>query len=310
MMIYLLFIAAILGSFFASPACAGTLCSFKQVATLPLTDTDYTISTTGQIENNDLSFLIDTGSEGGLLTPEALKRFSLSSHSTLKTIIAGSDGSNHIVPNLTVHSLTIGTLHLSDKVFPIGELPGTPLLHPPLLGLIGMDILGHYDLDFDLPHNMLTLWQVHLQSQLCARPPYWPEKNSRKAIKTLTTKHETNRFMIPFILDGHTGLALVDSGARSHILSLSFAHKIGLKDEELAQDPGGYSAGINSKERRYQWHKFRQLRIGDEVNNNPILTISHMENHVDMLLGADWFKTHHVWISGETGQIYTYRLDP
>ncbi|MDF7678885.1 retroviral-like aspartic protease family protein [Acetobacteraceae bacterium ESL0709] len=290
----------------APPAKAGTLCQFQHVATIALHNNDYTISTQGIINGHNLSFLVDTGSEGSLLTPEALTLFDLVPDPLLKTIISGPDGKGHVVPGTTVSSLMVGGLHLDNVIFPVGEIPGAPLLHPPLLGLIGMDVLGRYDLDFDLPHNRLSFWEVRSDSLLCKHPPDWSGLTPVTTIRSLDARREGRRFMIPFMLDGHKGTALLDSGARSHIVSLSFVHKIGLSDEALAQDPGGYSAGIGSRERRYQWHKFQQLRIGHEVTNTPTLTIAPMDSHADMLLGADWFTTHHIWISNADGQIYLH----
>ncbi|QHI96111.1 hypothetical protein GT348_07560 [Aristophania vespae] len=295
---------------------AKSLCTFEHIATIPLTETGYTISLQAHLEGHPLSLIVDTGSEGSLLTPEALIRLRLTPDNSFKTLISGSDGRGQIVPNVTIKTLEMGNLLLSNLSFPVGALPGAPLIRPAISGLIGMNLLGNYDLDFDLPHHQLTLYHIQLGSMLCKRPPAWQEsemsganksnKQNSGKIKTLHTQVIARRYMIPFILDGHKGTALLDSGAHSHIVSLSFAHKLGLNEERLAQDPGGYSASIATPEKRYYWHQFSELKIGDEVRKKPTLTVAPLKEHADMLLGADWFQTHRVWISKATERVYIH----
>lgn len=290
---------------------ASSLCSVTHIASLTLRNTGYTLTLSANINGKNLSLVLDTGAEGSLLTAHALAGLDLQPDNTRHAALIGVDGRRHNVPLIAVDDLSF---HNSDKhlislgryFFPLGELPGIPMITPPILGLLGMDILGQYDLDIDLPHQRLALWQVALGSFMCHTPPYWNDKTH--PVQSLTPQIHNRRFIIPFTLDGHQGTALIDTGARSHILSTGFAHKMGINDDELAHDPGGLSGSIASgqhyHERPYYWHHFHLLQIGTENDHNPTLTVAPLQTEVDMLLGADWLTTHRVWLSPTAKKIF------
>lgn len=243
--------------------------------------------------------MVDTGSEGSLLTPEVPERFSLRTDPQHTTLIISSDGHHHIVPNAFVQRLTLDSVHFDNLTFPLGVLPAFPTITPPLLGLIGMNLLSAYDLEMDLSNHQLTLWDVKLNSVMCRQPPQW-----KNLWLSLSAQRRNGRFMVPFTLDEHLGTALVDSGARSFILSADFTHKLGITQMQLGHDPGGQAEGLGMKKYHYYWHRFHHLRIGTENWPNPTLTVAPLHDHADLLLGAEWFQTHHLWLSSATGQIF------
>ena len=277
-----------------------TTCRQTHITTLPLKETGYYLTTVAQIHGRSLSMIVDTGSEGSLLTPDAIGRLHLTPNEEDATIISGPDGRGHVVPTIQLAAITLGQLTYRHPVLPLGALPGFPAIQPPVLGLIGMDLLGHYDLDLDLPHHKLSLWDIRSSSILCRHPPFWSTPGQR-----LTSQRIRNRFFIPFTLDGQKGLALIDSGARSHIISRDFVHKLGITKEELDRDPGGTSAGIGDREHRYHWHRFNRLTLGSQTQLHPVLTVTSLHEQADMLLGADWLIHHQLWLSaGPEGAVF------
>ncbi|MCX5618973.1 retroviral-like aspartic protease family protein [Bombella pollinis] len=278
----------------------GPACRQRHLTTITLQETGYYLTSVAQIHGRSLSMIIDTGSEGSLLTPEAISQLHLTPNAEEATIISGADGRGHVVPTIELASLTLGHVTFHQPIMPLGALPAFPAIQPPVLGLIGMDLLGHYDIDLDLPHHKLSLWEIQTHSMLCQQPPFWPYQSQR-----LTAGRVRGRFFIPFTLDGQHGVALIDSGARSHIISKEFVYKLGITKDDLAQDPGGVSAGIGDKEHRYHWHRFGRLTLGGQTQLHPVLTVTSLHEQADMLLGADWLMHHHLWLSaGAEGAVF------
>ncbi|MXV45065.1 hypothetical protein GS501_08435 [Saccharibacter sp. 17.LH.SD] len=278
---------------------ASSSCHMEKAAVLPLRETGYTLSIPTRLEGAPLSLMIDTGSEGSLLTPEALVKFKLATIPGHNTLIAGPDGHPHLVPIALVQTLKLGPIHFSNVPFPLGTLPKFPNINPPLLGIIGMNLLGGYDLDIDLPRHTLTLWDVQIHSLMCQQPPAW-----RHLWLNLPAQRHHGRFIVPFSLDGHAGKALIDSGSRSHVISRTFVHMLGITDEQLTHDPGGEITGLIGNEHQYRWHRFHHLEIGTESWPAPTLTVATLHEQADMLLGAEWFQTHHIWLSAATGHVF------
>ncbi|TPW35185.1 hypothetical protein E3203_06905 [Oecophyllibacter saccharovorans] len=299
-----------------------SLCRMQEVARLPLRLTGYSLTTPALLDGGPLSMIVDTGSQGGLLTPEAAMRFHLVPDPQARVVIAGPDGRGHEVPVMLVPSLQLEHLRLTDVGFPLGNLPGVPKIRPPVQGLLGMNVLGIFDVELDLPHHQLNLWDVRRGSAICPSPPPWPGRVGAGWTE-LPARVSGGRFFIPFTLDGRRGVALLDSGARSHILSRGFAHRLGVSADVLARDPGGVSGGVNTASTTneaadparalneanvYRWHRFHRLSVAGQTRLDPVLTVAPLHDQADLLLGADWFATHRVWLSTDTpngeGRIY------
>ena len=68
--------------------------------------------------------------------------------------------------------------------------------------------------------------------------------------------------------------------------------------------PAASPAASRGRESVYHWHRFRSLAVGGERVAGPVLTVAPLAEDVDMLLGADWFAAHVVWLSYSTGFVF------
>ncbi|EHH67841.1 retroviral-like aspartic protease family protein [Gluconobacter morbifer] len=278
---------------------AAPVCQTRQAVTLPLRDDGGYLSVPATVEGRDVSLIVDTGSEGSLMTPRGVALLRLPADPAHRTMMLGPNGGPRLVPNVRIRELRLGTLDLGSGTMAVGALPGSPTIQPPILGLLGADVLADYDVEFDVPRHRLILWTVRAGSDVCRPPPLWSGK-----WLSVATKQESGRLTVPFTLDGATGTALLDSGARSHIVSTDFAHRLGLTDEQLGRDPGGVTAGVDLNERRYHWHHFQRFDMGGMVWSHPVLTVAPVHDQADMLLGADWFARHDIWLSYATNHVF------
>lgn len=281
-------------------------CLPERIAVLPLHNDGLFLNAPVVLDGRQARFILDTGSEGSLITPEAATALHLTPDPAHATIIQGPNGRGQLAPNMLIRALSLGTIPFGLRSIPLGALPGLPDLTPPIAGLMGVDLLQNFDVEFDVPHQRLTLWRSAEQGARCIAAPSWPV-----GYTTLLTRHDGTRLSVSFTLDGHEGTALIDSGARSHILSRRFAHRMGITDDILRKDEGGVTSGVDLNARWYHWHRFHTLHLeeetpatGNPVWKDPVLTVSDMRENVDMLLGADWFAQHDVWISFSASKVW------
>ncbi|MGI4959858.1 MAG: aspartyl protease family protein [Janthinobacterium lividum] len=282
----------------AMPA-SGQSCQRGAVATTLLRDDDGFITMSVGIGGRAASMLVDTGSDGGLFTELGADRLLLARDPSRRTVMQGTGGTGRTVPNVFYSDLAIGGWHLPGGSMPVGGLPGMPVVTPPVAGLIGADVLSQFDVEFDLQRHRIVFWRIRSASLLCLPPPAWDG-----AFDTIPLDRHGNRLTFAAKLNGVAITALVDTGARSRILSRRAAARLGVDADRLDGDPGGITAGVDLHETSYHWHRFKTLTIGGETQRRPVLTVAPLDEQADLLLGADWFAIHDVWISYATNRMF------
>lgn len=280
-----------------APSCAPVL-----LARLTLRDDGGYLSVPALVAGRPFSLLVDTGAEGGLIDGAVAAALALPVDMQRRTILQGTGGGGAVVPDIVIPDLRLGTartglLALGALSVPVGALPGQPMIVPPVAGLLGSDVLARFDVEFDGPGGRLSLWRAPAGG--CTPAPAW-----RGAYTELPAARLGQRLTVTVVLDGVRLTALVDSGARSRILSQAAAARLGVTADRLAVDPGGEASGVDGRPVLYHWHRFGSLRVGEGVERAPVLTVLPLHEPVDMLLGADWFARHAVWLSYGAGRVF------
>ncbi|BCI66873.1 retropepsin-like aspartic protease [Acetobacter aceti] len=292
---------------FAASAVFAAPCPLTPIMEAPLRNDLGFLSAPVTVAGRTVSFIVDTGSEGSLISPWFARFMKLPEDPNALTHVSGTGGSGGVVPNVIIPSLQVGSTGFGPVSMPLGFLPSRPNITPPVEGLLGGDVLAQDVLEIDAPHGRVAMWNAPgCKTDACSvEPPSLPGVEWQ----SLEAEKRGHRIVLHVQLDGHELTALLDSGARSRILSRRTAEAMGLTEEQLATDPGGTTAGVDGKESVYRWHKFHSLTIGQETEHNPVLTVSPVsEQSVDMLLGSDWFAAHHVWIFYRQGRIFAAKI--
>lgn len=282
-----------------TPVAAQSVCHHERIARIPLHDDEGFLNIPVQVNRNAARMIVDTGSEGSLLSPDAAERFHVLLDPSVHTLMQGTGGVGHMVPNGVVRSLMLGDVEAGPVSMPVGDLPGKPATQPPVEGLVGGDLLSHYDVEFNVAEGWLSFWSVKSGSAACAGPADW-----HVIYRAVPLQSAGRRVVVQVLLDGKPLRALVDSGARSRILSEKAAERLGVTASILAADPGGLTSGVDGHRQVYHWHRFQTFQIGQEQEKAPVLTVAPLHDSMDMLLGSDWFAAHRVWISYQTGTLY------
>ena len=272
-------------------------CLREQVAQLPLRDDFGFLSVPARMGGVPMRLMLDTGSDAGLITPPAARALGLVG--TARVRLEGADDGSSALPVVHAGTISLGALILRDVRLPVGALPAAPVLSPPVVGFLGGDVLSGFDLDIDVPHDRLGLWRVRPDSLACAPPPAW-----QGAFRTVALQAHGDRLSLMVSLDGHRLIALLDTGARSRLVSAAVAKRLGVAARTLAAEPGGVASGVGLSAQSYHWHRFQKLVIDGEVERRPVLTVAPLPGRFDMLLGTDWLARREVWVSYATRQMF------
>ncbi len=291
-------VAALAWALLGAPA-SGQTCLQRLQASAPLRDDDGFLSLPAMIDGRPVSLLVDTGSDNGMLTKAGAARLGLRRNPGRRVVLQGTGGDGPSAAVAAYPNLQVGGLLLPGGSLPVGVLPGMPVLSPSIAGLIGADLLSRYDVELDLPRHRIGLWTTTAGSAACTGPPGW-----RPPFDSIPLTRLGDRMALVVRLDGQPISALLDTGARSRILSTRAAARLGVDANRLGLDPGGVTAGIDLHESVYHWHRFRSLLIGSETFDQPILTVAPLDERVDLLLGADWFAGRDIWIDWSTNRLF------
>lgn len=271
---------------------------------------------------------VDTGDNISVLTEGVVNKLGLD-HEPVNVALVGVNGTYSNTAG-RVKSFTLGNLHASNVDFMIsknfdGEDDQKKDDSDTVAGLLGADVLGNYDVEFDFGGNKLTLLSPdHCRGKVI----YWPAAAVAAVPITVTRGGDIS---FPVTLDGKAVNATLDTGASTSVVNLSFAeNNFGL----TPTSPGVTSAGTMNKTHGsavLSTH-FKTLTFGDDttgsltvanpgadlvanfMGNSDVQGSSHTGTKLpskqqtmklpDMLLGMNVLRHLHVYIAYGEGMLY------
>lgn len=179
-------------------------------------------------------------------------------------------------------------------------------------GLLGQNILGIADVEYDLPHGAVRL----MKTTNCegTNLAYWA---GNKPITELKLEGQAIGLLRPHtiatvVLNGVKIRALFDSGAPNSLLSLSVAKRIGITPQSPGVEFVGQGSGLGTRTVPTWLATFDKIDIGGEAISHPKIEFAQIDfENADMLIGADFFLTHRMFVSNATRKMFvTYEGGP
>ncbi|MHC9419411.1 aspartyl protease family protein [Sphingomonas citri] len=179
-------------------------------------------------------------------------------------------------------------------------------------GLLGQNILGLAEVEYDLPHGMVRL----MRTSGCGKVnlAYWA---GDKPVTTLTLERpEVGPFkphtVARVTIDGTSLRALFDTGASESMLTRAAARRIGVTPDTPGVEVTGPGFGLGQRGVAAWWATFGSIEIGGEVIKRPRIATEDVDlTQADMLIGVDFFLTHRLLVSNATRTMYvTYDGGP
>lgn len=251
-----------------------------------------------------LPFVLDTGADRSMVSDAGIARAGITRDKWAASWVRGISGYERH-PNADPDSVSLGGLALHrhtlarDTTLAVGPLPQGGMANRGLVGLLGTDFLGAFDLDLDLPHLRVTLYRVDGCS---GRFVPWPA--GYQTIAASQPIHDV--LILPIALDGVSLHAQIDSGSSITLLTATGISRVGLAPPALSQDAASTVNGVGRFAVTMRRHTFTSLRVGDETMAAPVLWVADVRvlPIVNMLLGGVWLRQHRVWLSFATNQVF------
>jgi predicted aspartyl protease len=275
-------------------------CRVDRQAVLPMELRNGAVIIPAKIAGQPASLMLDTGSEGGVMTQRGAERLKLANDPRGKTTIIGTSGA--IKANrVMLRDLEIGGIQFPPHAVPVASLARPGEDERPFDGLIGAEILSFFDVDIDFPKRQITLYDV----QNCSGN-FLPWTSPYTTVKLNKTRG--NLMVLPVALEGHPTTALFDTGANRGRVNRRAAHAAGVTQAAMADDAPAFELGVGGNVVPSAMHLFSELRIGGEQIRDVELAVAERTvPQADMLLGLPYMETRHIWLSYATQQMFIER---
>lgn len=285
----------------AALALAGTAhaaCRLEQHGELPVTMNGLSPLVSAKINNIDGVFIVDSGAFFSLISP------GMAGAAGLKLIkappgfrllgIGGSTSASYA----TVRDLSIARMTAHNIQFFVGGTDtGTA-------GLLGQNVLGVGDVEYDLPHGVVRL----MRSIGCehADLAYWVGAGGSYSLLQIEPRTEERPHTIgTVVINGKPVRATFDTGAPTSLLSVRAAARIGIKPDSPGVKPAGFALGLGRGFVRTWLAPIESIQIGDEIIHHAQIDIGDMgADDTDMLVGADFFISHHVYVDNAAHRMF------
>jgi predicted aspartyl protease len=283
---------------------ARAACSLEPKAELPIVMHGTRPITHVKVNGADLDFLVDSGAFFSVIVPSKAAELKLKPAYALGEVV-GVGGSNQLQV-VDADSFSVGGRNLRDMQFVVTAGVGSGVS-----GVVGQSLLIAGDVDYDLAGGMVRI----LLPKDCGDSPlaYWSVGKPFNAITVNAVRPGATHTFGMVYINGKQVRALFDTGASSSMLRLEAAQRLGLAPDKLGAREAGYSQGIGPHLVRTWIVPVDDFRIGDEEVKNTHLRIGDTTEggEFDMLLGADFFLSHHILIANSQRKLYfTYNGGP
>jgi predicted aspartyl protease len=287
----------------STPTAQTHACTTEQIAEVPVRVVQGHILAPAKINYTPVQLMIDTGASTSVVTPEAAQTLQLPTDSYRTTTLHGVGGT-FVTHNVMVRSLQVGTQDWEAGSVASAHLDRQFQEDPPVVGALGADHLANFDVELDIPHNRMVLWRV----QHCAGD-FVPWQVPHFAIRL--TRYQPNRMVTHVQIDGHPVTALIDWGAVSTTMTVPTAGALGVTPDMLAHDRSGTTRGSDQNDLPMHVHRFAEVVIGPGTFHDVQISVADLNvKDVGMLLGADYVRTRHIWLSYASDQMFVEQHSP
>ena len=296
---------------FAVSSCsvAAANCKLVRVAEWPVRLHNNRVVVDGSINGQDVGVLLDTGAYRSSLSRSAARRLGLPLHEMQGEHSVGVGGLSRVWYAELAEVTIAGATRRNWRVQVIGEQE----LGRDASFILGYDFFSQVDVEFDLPHAAVRLYQPSDCKGVSLA--YWtaPGAASETEIAWSTS---SSQMSVPIELNGRRLEALLDSGASMSVVGLGTAAELGLTPQAAGVTQGGNLTGIGDSLSEYWIARFEKFAIGSELIRNPSIAFTQLSAYFGasptattwdawpMILGVDFLRAHRVYVAHSQRKVY------
>jgi predicted aspartyl protease len=248
------------------------------------------------VDGSPVTLILDTGAERSLLSDRAALRLGLPRGTGAPTQVTGL-GAVGDAADATTRLVAFGGVSFAGRSVLVGTLAFPALGDVTPDGLLGADLLAHYDIDLDLPANRMVLYRAR---DCPETGPPWAAAGAVLQAQRSTRDH----LIVPIRLNGIVLGATVDTGSEVTVLGTRAAARLGLAAPALARDIVIPVRGVTA-DGTMRIHRFGELRLGPLQFRRPLIAVAPLPDFVgDALLGIDVLRTRRVWLSWSSERMW------
>lgn len=290
------------------PALADTACKIARLAELPVTMSGTAPIVHALINGQDAAFVADSGAFFNSLTPAAATQFKLPRRMAPMGYYVSGVGGDQTPDIATVKEFTIFGLKVPNVVFIV---VGNDMHSA--VGLLGQNLFRIADTEYDLANGAIRIMRPGDGCKSIGLA-YWATGTPYSQIEIARTSESDPHIVGDVYVNGTKIRAMFDTGASSSVLSLEGARRAGITPTSEGVVPAGASYGIGQHYVPRWIAPIHSFKIGDEEIRDIKLHIGEIgssSERVDMLVGADFFLSHRIFVANSRAKLYfTYNGGP
>jgi predicted aspartyl protease len=301
-------------------AVAASNCKLGKIADLPVRPGGGAPVVDGAVNGQMIGVMLDTGG-GTMILRSAADRLGLTRQQVTGARVFGVGGETHVEEAL-VDEFRVGQITRKNlQMIVVGERDFGNRID----AILGEDFFNKIDVEFDLPHNAVRLFQAKDCDRVSLA--YWATQGAGE-IEMATFLNAGAWIVLTVQINGQPMQAELDSGSYASVLDKSTAERLGITPDSPGVVPGGKAGGLGSKSVDSWIAPLRSFTIGDETIRDTTIrfadlwkdatytsTGSHLHRKLGdappMLLGADFLRAHRVLVAHSQRKVYfTYEGGP
>ena len=305
-------------------ACAPALsatgkCKLAKFAEFPVTMDQLSPEIVAKINGTDVRLIVDSGAFYSSLDAGSAASLGLRLSATPAWFYMTGVGGRTDASIANVKDFTISGATLHNLEFLVGGSHTTGQA----VGLLGRNILQLGDSEYDFAGGVARLMKAEDCSD--AVLAYWvragdsysvidmvkPEKVPVTGSHVLAAQVWKPAVVAVVYVNGVPISAMFDTGASTSFLTLKGAAKAGIKAGSPGVVSAGETRGIGQHTVQTYIAPVAVFKIGDEEIRNTRLRLADTDPGEEMLIGADFFLSHHIYVANSQNKLYfTYNGGP
>jgi tetratricopeptide (TPR) repeat protein/predicted aspartyl protease len=262
-----------------------------------------------KINHKDARFLFDSGMFFSMMSEASAAEYQLKvGMAPFGLRISGVGGT--ATPGLAIVKVfTLANIDIPNVEFLVGGGDGGNAT----VGILGQNFLEKWNVEYDLAKGMIRLFRdTDCNGKFLA---YWATQQSLPYTEMhidKVTPQKPHAIGSAYV-NGEKIRAIFDSGAFASTLSLKAAERAGIKIDAPGVTDGGFIRGIGGSLVKSYIVPFASFKFadGEEIKNARLRVADMHLDIADMLLGADFFLSHRVFVANSQDKIYfTYNGGP
>ncbi len=258
-----------------------------------------------KINGKEGRFLVDSGAFYSSIDPSAMTKFGIKAQFTPNILVEGIGGM------VRPEGVTVKEFILANVPFRNVEFMVLPGGDSNIDGILGQNFLGRADVEYDLANGLIRF----LKPSQCgnANLAYWSKQGEYGQLDMLASDSELNKHIQAVaIVNGKKIRVTFDTGAWRSLLTLKAAARAGVTPQTPGAVSGGSDTGIGSRHVETWIAPFDSFALDTEQIQHTRLRIGGNDLiGSDMLLGADFFLSHRIYVANQARKIFfTYNGGP